>query len=204
MTLLTSKPILEYYSVFVNKIIAIDVIFVYIKSTERGCKMRKVGSNIKNLRKELKMTQAEFAKKMGISRSYLGDLENNRRNPSTDTISKIAEKTGKTVGFFIEGTEFNKPENLTIENRLKNLLNSYNLRVVFSIDFDTEKQIVSILIPDHDEPLIIDYDSFIKQGTDLLKRLKSIQDSLVSDFLDIGTSEIDTEYPWPDEYSDYY
>ncbi|OQO71179.1 hypothetical protein BH747_04110 [Enterococcus villorum] len=66
--------------------------------------MTEVGDNIKILRQSLNLTQAEFAKKMGISRSYLGDLENNRRNPSTETIKKLSKKTGISTSFLINGT----------------------------------------------------------------------------------------------------
>ncbi|KAB7520308.1 helix-turn-helix domain-containing protein, partial [Enterococcus faecium] len=45
-----------------------------------------IGKNIRTIRKQQKLTQNELADKMNISRSYLGDLENNRRNPSIETI----------------------------------------------------------------------------------------------------------------------
>lgn len=65
--------------------------------------MKKVGDNIKTLRQSLKLTQEEFAKKAKISRSYLGDLENNRRNPSTETIKKLSKNTGISSSFLITG-----------------------------------------------------------------------------------------------------
>ena len=39
-----------------------------------------IGENIKKVRKEQNATQEEFAKKLEISRSYLSDIENNRKN----------------------------------------------------------------------------------------------------------------------------
>ncbi|HFP8374233.1 TPA: helix-turn-helix domain-containing protein, partial [Enterococcus faecium] len=36
------------------------------------------------------MTQTDFAELMGLSRSYIGDLENNRSNPSIKTLEAIA------------------------------------------------------------------------------------------------------------------
>jgi len=53
--------------------------------------MSSLGESIKKLRKSNTMTQAEFADSIGISRSYLGDLENNRKSPSFDTLQKIAD-----------------------------------------------------------------------------------------------------------------
>lgn len=62
-----------------------------------------VGENIKRARKALKMTQEEFSKKIGISRSYLGDLEKGRRNPSTETVKKIADKIGVSAFYLLTG-----------------------------------------------------------------------------------------------------
>lgn len=63
----------------------------------------EIGENIKNLRKQMNLTQDEFAKKIGISRSYLGDLENNRRNLSTETAKKISKKLGISLLYLLEG-----------------------------------------------------------------------------------------------------
>ena len=49
-----------------------------------------VSINIKKYRKEKKMTQKALAEKANISRSYLGDLESGRYNPSLDTLRTIA------------------------------------------------------------------------------------------------------------------
>lgn len=49
-----------------------------------------IGKNFRFIRKQKQLTQSELANKMNISRSYLGDLENNRRNPSIETVSALA------------------------------------------------------------------------------------------------------------------
>lgn len=47
---------------------------------------------IKEIREEKGMTQQELADKIGISRSYIADIENNKKkNASFETILKIAE-----------------------------------------------------------------------------------------------------------------
>lgn len=48
-------------------------------------------NNIKRLRKERGETQEQLAEKAKISRSYLGDLENQRKNITVDTLEKIAD-----------------------------------------------------------------------------------------------------------------
>lgn len=62
-----------------------------------------IGSNIKKIRKEKKITQNDLAKEMGISRSYLGDLENDRRNPSTKTLESLAQKLDVSMPYLLEG-----------------------------------------------------------------------------------------------------
>src|SRR5699024_7540590 len=57
----------------------------------------------KQIRKEKKLTQQELAKLMGISRSYLSDVENNRYNPSTKTIEALAEKLDVSMLYLTTG-----------------------------------------------------------------------------------------------------
>ena len=49
-----------------------------------------VGGKIRTARKNARMTQADVARATGLSRTYLGDIENNRYNPSQATLRKIA------------------------------------------------------------------------------------------------------------------
>ncbi len=53
-----------------------------------------VGKNIKVQRKIKGMTQQELADKANISRSYLGDVEGGRYNPSIETLYDIAHALG--------------------------------------------------------------------------------------------------------------
>lgn len=61
-----------------------------------------VGTRIKELRLERNMTQKDFAKEIGISRSYLGDLENDRKSPSAETIHKLSEKMNVSSSYFFD------------------------------------------------------------------------------------------------------
>ena len=51
------------------------------------------GKLFKEIRKNENKTQEEFAKQLGISRSYLSDVENNRQNPSVKTVEKLLART---------------------------------------------------------------------------------------------------------------
>jgi len=51
-----------------------------------------VGGTLKNIRKKRNLTQDELSKQMNISRSYLSDVENNRKSPTIDTLCAFLEK----------------------------------------------------------------------------------------------------------------
>jgi transcriptional regulator with XRE-family HTH domain len=61
-----------------------------MKSKKRGEYILK--DRIKKLRKELDLTQQEFADKIGIPRDSIGGYETGRRNPSEAAISLICAK----------------------------------------------------------------------------------------------------------------
>lgn len=49
-----------------------------------------LATNMKAYRKELKLNQEDLAKKVGIHRTYIGGIEQEKRNPSLKNIVKIA------------------------------------------------------------------------------------------------------------------
>ncbi|MCF1675974.1 MAG: helix-turn-helix domain-containing protein [Staphylococcus equorum] len=60
-----------------------------------------LGDNLKKIRGS--ETQTAFAKKLGISRTYLSDLENGRKSPSIETVSKLAEKLEVSTVYLLYG-----------------------------------------------------------------------------------------------------
>lgn len=62
-----------------------------------------LGKNIKTIRKERNLTQLEFAEKVGLSRSYLSDLENDRKNISTKTLELLSEKLDVSMNYLTTG-----------------------------------------------------------------------------------------------------
>ena len=57
----------------------------------RNTKLPKaLGKIIQRRRKELKLTQEELAEKIGISRVYMGFVEQGRYAPSVEVIEKLA------------------------------------------------------------------------------------------------------------------
>lgn len=61
----------------------------------------EIGAQIKRIRKEHGLTQVELSRESNISRSYLGDLEGDRYNPSLDTLISIASALDVDVSVFL-------------------------------------------------------------------------------------------------------
>ena len=68
-----------------------------------------IGDRVKRLRKEKKLTQKALGEKVGISRSYLADIEGNRYNPSADTIKSLATALNVDVNYFLTDDETQLP-----------------------------------------------------------------------------------------------
>lgn len=49
-------------------------------------------NNIKNLRQKLGIPQAELAKRLKISRSYMSNIEQNKKTPSMMLAARIAKE----------------------------------------------------------------------------------------------------------------
>ncbi len=85
-----------------------------------------LGENIKRLRKDKGLTQLKLASEAGISRSYLADVENNRYNPSLDTLHSIANSLSVPVSELLgeEEVKITSTENIdkiVKENKLQTL-----------------------------------------------------------------------------------
>jgi transcriptional regulator with XRE-family HTH domain len=64
-----------------------------------------IGDNIRVCRSKIGMTQDELAKRVGITRNYISDLENDRYVPSVKTLSKIAKVLNMNLDFLTEMSE---------------------------------------------------------------------------------------------------
>lgn len=60
------------------------------------------GTNaIRAWREHRKMTMKDLARKVGISPAYLSQIENNKRNPTIDTLRAIARELGIDIDMLI-------------------------------------------------------------------------------------------------------
>ena len=52
---------------------------------------KKIGRRIRQIRIEKGLTQEKLALDAGLNRAYIGYIERGERNPSTETLAKIAK-----------------------------------------------------------------------------------------------------------------
>ena len=72
--------------------------------------MATVGDRIKERRDELGWTQDVLAQKAGISKSFLSDLENNKRNVSSQHLLDIARVLNLSLDYLMTGIGSAKPK----------------------------------------------------------------------------------------------
>lgn len=75
-----------------------------------------IGSRIKSLRKENKMSQEELASKLGISRSYFSKIENDQRGLSIEIMQKLCKVFNMSMDKFLETIE-EKDNYLKVETK---------------------------------------------------------------------------------------
>lgn len=63
---------------------------------------KKLGENIRRLRKLHGFTQESFADHADIHRNYISDMERGRRNPSVDVLEKLAVALNVSVSALFE------------------------------------------------------------------------------------------------------
>lgn len=68
----------------------------------------RVGSRIRELRKELQLTQEALAFKAEVDKTYLNEVENGKRNVSVINLEKIVIALEVTVKGFFDDEVFNK------------------------------------------------------------------------------------------------
>jgi len=81
-----------------------------------------IGLTVRRLRSDRDFTLQALADESGVSKSYLGDIEKGRKNPTTDVIEAIADALGVPARELLyhaaldEEDPLFEPEQLTLEN----------------------------------------------------------------------------------------
>lgn len=65
--------------------------------------MASVGERIRYVREQRRMTQERLAETTEISKGFLSDVENGKRNVSSDYLLRIADALGTSVDYLLKG-----------------------------------------------------------------------------------------------------
>ncbi len=68
----------------------------------------KIGQRLRELRKELKLSQEALAYKAEVDRTYVTDVENGRRNVSVEILERLIKALDISVTDFFTAKEFKK------------------------------------------------------------------------------------------------
>jgi transcriptional regulator with XRE-family HTH domain len=71
--------------------------------------MANAGDRVKTAREQRRWTQEQLADAAGISKGFLSDVENNKRNISSESALKIADALGISLDYLLRG-ESGRPE----------------------------------------------------------------------------------------------
>jgi transcriptional regulator with XRE-family HTH domain len=75
--------------------------------------MDSIGARIKYLREAKSWTQERLAQEAGVSKSFISEVENDRRNPSAEKLLSIASVLGASLDFIMTGKTEGMPEETT-------------------------------------------------------------------------------------------
>lgn len=86
--------------------------------------MNTIGSKLKTLRKERKLTQSELSEKLGLSRATISNYEIERRSPHLSDLKRFAKFYGVSLSYF--GVE-TQDEVFELLSRAKNVFLNKNI-----------------------------------------------------------------------------
>lgn len=64
-----------------------------------------IGKRIRKRRQELKLTQEDLARALGLTPQHISGIEQDKRSPSLSSLAKLAEELGITVDYLVTGKE---------------------------------------------------------------------------------------------------
>src|SRR5680860_139692 len=102
--------------------------------------MDKLGFRIKKYRKKNKISLKELAEKVGLSASFLSQIESEKTYPSLQSLKKIADALQTTIGNLIGETE-TKKNNMVIKSKDRRIINHLGKGI--------EVQLLATLDKDH-------------------------------------------------------
>jgi DNA-binding XRE family transcriptional regulator len=94
------------------RIIAIQIFYIFndkmsrkhLRPIPRSIDWKKVGRRIRELR-GFDLTQADFAKCIGVSQGYLSDVEHGKGEIGAEVLLAISREFGKSIEWLLTGEE---------------------------------------------------------------------------------------------------
>lgn len=121
---------------------------------------KDIGQRIKIIRKELGLKQSEFAKVIGATSSAVSNWEQGLNSPNNERLKAIAEVSGKSVGYIVNG-------NISEDDVKKIFLNTLDLYIEHGVSnqgdkkmlFEHKQDVLDFMFSDfYDEYIVGDYD----------------------------------------------
>lgn len=103
--------------------------------------MKKISSQIIEIRKELGLSQEDFAKEIGFSKSYVGDIESGRTGPSLNIVLAIRDRFKIPIDKILSGDDIEEYVRAQISPELTVLLN-----ILRMLDQDGLKDIFALAV----------------------------------------------------------
>ena len=98
--------------------------------------MNNTGERIREIREKRGLTQEQLAKKAAMSKGFLSDVENNKRNIGSQGLLRIANELGASVDYLLAGkvTESVENEQILIPPELSRAAEELNLSYSDTLD----------------------------------------------------------------------
>lgn len=64
-----------------------------------------LGQRIRKRRQEMKLTQEEVAKALGLTSQHISAIEQDKRAPSITSLARLAEELGVSIDYLVTGKE---------------------------------------------------------------------------------------------------
>ncbi|MDH2337342.1 helix-turn-helix domain-containing protein [Clostridium perfringens] len=104
----------------------------------------KVGENIKRIRLEKKLSRRELSEITGLSQGYIAQVENSLRNPTLDTLKKIAKGLNVRLEFLTSNSNTNEIKTFGAE--LDRMCNEVGIDTSLFDEEDLERVTAKIML----------------------------------------------------------
>ena len=69
----------------------------YYNEVNMNDESKKLGANLKRIRLEKGMSQADLCRELDVDKGYISNIESGKQNPTLATISRVANALGVSV-----------------------------------------------------------------------------------------------------------